>query len=85
MVFTSDAPVLAAAAQGMPLDHLAPVTRQPYILGYHRTMAIRETVFGRLPPSTQGPVQTAEGDTHSSISVKEVSFPVLLLQPEGWL
>lgn len=49
LVFTSDAPVLAAAVQRKSLDHLAAVARRPYIPGSHSTKAIRETVFDRLP------------------------------------
>lgn len=41
--------VFAANVQGIPLDHLALVAKGPCIPGSHGTVAIEETVLGRLP------------------------------------
>lgn len=55
--FSSSVLVFAASTQGTSLGQLALVTREAFLSGSHRTIKIRETVLGRLPPRT---AQTAD-------------------------
>lgn len=47
--FLSRALISTAAAQGMPLDHLALVARKACVSRSHQTITIGERVLGRLP------------------------------------
>lgn len=49
-VFTSNALVFMASAQGLPLDHLALAARGACILGSHWMLTIGKEVLGCLPP-----------------------------------
>lgn len=61
--------IFVAANLGIPLEYLAQIAWKAHISGFHRTMAIRKTVLGRLPP--QG------------LSVKDTSLLVLEFWPEA--
>lgn len=50
-VFTSGAPDFVAGAHGRPLDHhLALQGKKTFVLGFHGTTTIEETVLVSLPP-----------------------------------
>lgn len=73
--------VFLADTQGMPLHHLALVTRGACIPGSHRTVAIEGIVFGRLP--TPGYCPDGRQRHNPSFSVKEATLLILELQTEG--
>ena len=74
--------VSVAAAQGMPLKHLALVGKGARIAGSHRTVTIREIVLGRLPPP--GHCTDSRRKHAPTLSIKKTPiFFVLGPQPEG--
>lgn len=78
--FLLPVPVFAAAAQGMPLDHLALMARRVCIPGSHGTLTIGDRVLGRLPPP--GHFTDSRLKYTPSLSVKEAYFLGLELRPE---
>lgn len=75
LFFMCGIPVFAAAAQVIPLDWLALVTRGVYLPGFQRSIEIRETVLLRLPPPWHC---TESRMRHTpSPSVKEASLLIL--------
>lgn len=65
LVFKSEAPVLMAAAQGTPFDHLALEAREACDPGSCGTETIMETVLGRL--SAQSAAQIPDGNAPQSL------------------
>lgn len=76
----SGALVFTAAAQGMPFDQEALVTRRTCTPRSHRTVAIRETVIGRIPSS--GHCTQSRLKSTPNISVKGAYL--LVLEDQLW-
>ena len=80
LVLTSGGPVFAATLQGMPFNYLALKARGACVPGSYRSVTIRDSVIGSLPPKSTAQIAVKH---NLSLSEKKAYLLVKKVWPEG--